>query len=186
MNRLTRQPTESPDPLDTAAMAIYDLSKPGDAALPYDLLTVGQQDRYRLLATLAVRMTDVVAVRAALEQGASAIAAHRGVTLRDSESPARMSLRFDAMDCVRAFQDSLMHGTADTDERALVLEGEERQILINKLHARALAEDEAETRKRDARREILRYGGRSVPIGLAGEPPPPSGHDGELFGDGRR
>lgn len=157
----------------TAAMALYDLCRP-DGALSWGSLTSGQQARYVHLVTMAARMTDVTALRAALEAGATGLATHAGLGLRDCTPQQRMGFRFDAMDCIRAFEDSLMFGNAEKDLRTLELQRAEQQAQIDRLHARAKTEDEAETRQRDARLDIQRY---SVPA---------SGHDGALFGDGRR
>lgn len=161
------------DRLERAAHALYDLIQPEDA-LPWDGLTHGQQDRYRHLATMAARMTDVTALRAAFERGAAGIASHFGVSLRDCRGPSRRGFRFQAMDCIRAFEDSLMHGTAESDQRTLALQHEEQREKIEELHAQALAEDAQETAKRQARHDIGRYG-RAIPIN----------HEGAVTGDGR-
>lgn len=174
MNFFHRTVTDQVTPLETAAQALYALSKPQDA-LPWEGMTSGQQDKYRRFATMAARLTDVTAVRAAIEAGAMALAAHKGMTLRDCTSQWRMGFRFDAMDCIRSFEDALMHGDAEKDHRVLELQREEHQLTVNKKHADAVKEDERETWLRDGRRDIAKYSGV-----------PASGHDGELFGDGRR
>lgn len=159
--------------IDRAAVALYMATSPVDS-LPWDFLTPAQQDKYRRLATMAARMTDVTALRAAFERGASGLAVHESKALRDCELAHRRSLRFQAMDCIRAFEDSLMNGDEKGDQLTLRLQDEERQMYVNACHERALVEDADEMARVQARRDIERHD------------LPASGHDGALFGDGRR
>jgi len=134
-------------------VALYHATRPTDG-LPWDFLTPAQQDRYRRLATMAARMTDVTALRAAFERGAGGLAVHVDKSLRDCGVAERRSLRFQAMDCIRAFEDSLMTGDDTADRLTLTLQDEERQDLVNECHARALIEDAAEMAKVQARRDV--------------------------------
>lgn len=112
--------------LREAARHLY-ASQAQPGALAFDELTAGQQARWLDLARLAVRCSDVTAIRASHERAAGALAVRRETTLRSMSPADRRAVRFETLDVVRAFERSLVEGDHVTDQRALALQAEEHR-----------------------------------------------------------
>lgn len=126
--------------LTRIAQAIYEAASPHQLA--WDELTAGQRRNYLDAGRAALRSTDRVGCRAALERAAQAIAEHHGYTGLSTCPPrTRRRFRFLAIDAVRAYTKHLTDASRAFDDAVLALQMSELRAGRDRVDADVLRRD---------------------------------------------
>lgn len=128
--RVSRKAATDSAPTDhrtRAAWNLYECVKPADG-LNWWLLTDAQRARFLGLIDMAVRQSDLTAVRAAHEACAKLLANHEDESLEAVPPTIRQSYRDRALSLLSLFERVLTTGTPDTDAKILELQAHEQRL----------------------------------------------------------